>query len=55
MVAMRLWSNVEPNICGGQAVTHALAAYKPRITTMPIIPSKVLEIMGVADCASNAT
>ncbi|WP_042883251.1 xanthine dehydrogenase family protein molybdopterin-binding subunit [Cupriavidus necator] len=34
------------------AVTDALSAYKPQITTMPLTPSNVLKLMGVVGTAS---
>jgi carbon-monoxide dehydrogenase large subunit len=33
------------------AVTDALSAYKPQITTMPLTPSNVLKLMGVVGTA----
>ncbi|MNT52232.1 Carbon monoxide dehydrogenase large chain [compost metagenome] len=34
------------------AVTDALSAYKPQITTMPLTPSNVLKLMGVVGTAA---
>ncbi len=35
------------------AITDALSAYKPQITTMPLTPSNVMKIMGVDDSTRN--